>query len=67
MEIMAKDFKRHIGKSILMPHPSNPLIMPCKVLIVGTDKKKTILKREDNGLAMAANYSKDKTKYKILE
>lgn len=64
---MAKDFHRHIGKYILMPHPTNPLVMPKKLKIVGMEKKRVVLKDEETGAILIENYSTDKTKYKIIE
>jgi len=67
MEIMAKDFHRHVGKTIMMPHPTMPMqILPVKILIKGVDGKKVILEQVGTGRQMAANYSKDKTKYKVI-
>lgn len=67
MEIMAKDFWRHVGKSIMIPHPNNPTIMPVKVKIAGIENKKIILVNEETGDKMIENFSKDKTKYKVLD
>ncbi len=67
MLIMAKDFHNHVGKSILMPHPTIPLVLPRKIKIVGARKKKVTLRDEESGQEMTANYSQDKTKYKVIE
>lgn len=67
MEIMAKDFHKHVGKTILMPHPTMPLqILPVKLLIKGVENKKVILEQVGTNKRMIENFSKDKTKYKVI-
>lgn len=67
MEIYGKDFWRHVGKSILMPHPTNPNVMPIKLKIASVHHKKVLLRDEETGNERADNYSKDKNKYKVVE
>lgn len=66
MEIMAKDFWQHVGKTILMPHPTG-LVMPCELKIVKADKKQVTMRRVDTGAEMTANYSKDKRKFRVVQ
>lgn len=67
--IMGKDFHKHVGKKILMPHPTNPAIMPMKLLIKEVKNKQVTLAMQppDGNLERTDNYSKDKNKYLIIE
>lgn len=68
MEIMAKDFHKHIGKTILIPHPTMPLqILPVKVLIKGIENKKIVLEQVGSNKIMVRKFTTDKTKYKVVD
>jgi len=69
--IMGKDFHLHVGKKILMPHPTNPgEIAPIELLIKEVNNKQVTLQmlHPDGGFVEKTdNYSKDKNKYLIVE
>ncbi len=67
MEIYGKDFWRHVGKTILMPHPTNPNILPVRLKIIAAKKKRVTMTMESTGDTMTTTYSKDKNKYKVVE
>lgn len=67
--IMGKDFHKHVGKKILMPHPTDPSVMPLELLISKAENKQvTLVLTLPNGstVTKAGNYSKDKNKYLII-
>ena len=47
--IRGKDFRKNVGKSILMPHPTNQSIMPVKLKILMVYKDRVTLKNEETG------------------
>lgn len=65
--IMGKDFHLHVGKKILMPHPTEPRTFPVELKIVKAENKQVTLEMEETGIQNTANYSKDKNKYLIVE
>ena len=65
--IMGKDFHKHIGKTILMPHPTNQSIMPVELKILMVVDKKVMLQLVGTEITRLDNYSKDKNKYLIVE
>lgn len=62
--IMGKDFHLHVGKAILMPHPTDPNVLPVKLKIVKAENKQVTL--DMNGIQKTDNYSKDKNKYLVI-
>lgn len=68
--ILGKDFHKHVGKKILMPHPTNPSVMPVELTILKVvDKRVTlgVMIDEERAITQTNNYSKDKNKYLIIE
>lgn len=65
--IMGKDFHKHVGKTILMPHPTDPTIEPVELKIVEVKNKQVTLQMVGTNITKADNYSKDKTKYLIID
>lgn len=65
--IMGKDFHNHVGKTILMPHPTNPSVMPVEIKIVEAKKKQVTLQMVGTDIKKTDNYSKDKNKYLIVD
>lgn len=65
--IRGKDFHRNVGKSILMPHPTNQSIMPVKLKIIMAHKQRVTLKNEETGESLTTTYSTDKNKYLVVE
>jgi len=65
--IRGKDFYKNVGKSILMPHPTNQSIMPVKLKIVMAYKQRVTLKNEETGESQTGSYSSDKNKYLVVE
>lgn len=65
--IRGKDFRKNVGKNILMPHPTNQSIMPIKVKILMAHKERVTLLNEETGESQTASYSADKNKYLIIE
>jgi hypothetical protein len=65
--IMGKDFHLHVGKKILMPHPTDPNILPVELKIVEAKNKRVTLEMEGTDIRKTDNYSKDKNKYLIIE
>lgn len=67
---MGKDFHLHVGKKILMPHPSDPTVFPVELLIKSAKNKQvTLVMANPNGgtIERTDNYSKDKNKYLVIE
>lgn len=65
--IKGEDFHKHVGKTVLIPHPTRPLqVLPVMVLIKGVDKKKVILQQVGTDKTNTVNYSKDKNKYVVV-
>lgn len=68
--IYGKDFHKNIGKTILMPHPTDPTVMPLELLISKVENKQiTLALKLPNGgtVTKTDNYSKDKNKYLVIE
>jgi len=65
--IMGKDLHKHVGKTLLMPHPTDPTIMPIELKIVEVKNKQVVLQMVGTDIIKSDNYSKDKTKYLIVE
>lgn len=68
--IYGKDFHKNIGKTILMPHPTDLTVMPLELLISKVENKQvTLMLTLPNGgtVTQTSNYSKDKTKYLVIE
>lgn len=65
--IMGKDFHKHVGKKILMPHPSRPEVFPVELLIEKVDNKRVTLKSVEMGTTQTDNFSHDKNKYLVIE
>lgn len=65
--IMGKDFHLHVGKKILMPHPTDPNVMPLELKIIKAEKKQVTLQLVGSEVKKTDNYSKDKNKYLIVE
>ncbi len=65
--IMGKDFHKHVGETILVPHPTRPLtILPIKILIKGVENKKVILQQVGTDKIQTLSHSKDKNKYVVV-
>lgn len=65
--IMGKDFYKHVGKKILMPHPADIRAMPIELKIKGVKNKQVTLEWEEMGILKTDNYSDDKNKYLIIQ
>lgn len=65
--IMGKDFHKHVGKKILMPHPTNPAMLPAELKIVSVKNKQVTLQLVGTDIQQTTNYSDDKNKYLIVE
>lgn len=65
--ILGKDFHKHVGKTILMPHPTDPNILPVELKIIEAKNKQVTLEIPGAGIRKTDNYSKDKNKYLIVE
>lgn len=65
--IYGKDFHKNIGKTILMPHPTDTSIEPVELKIVAVKNKQVTLRMVENGIEKTDNYSKDKNKYLIVD
>jgi hypothetical protein len=65
--IMGKDFHKHVGKKILMPHPTDPNVMPIELKIVKADNKQVTLEMVGMDCRKTDNYSKDKNKYLLID
>ena len=66
---MGKDFHKHVGKKILMPHPTDPNVLPVELLIKEVKNKQVTLAMipPDGNLERADNYARDKNKYLLME
>lgn len=65
--IYGKDFHKNVGKTILMPHPTNPSILPVELKIISVKNKQVTMKEVRTNTEMTANYSDDKNKYLVIE
>lgn len=68
--ILGKDLHKHEGKWILMPHPTDPTIMPMELKILKVENKKVTLgmvRPHGRVIYKTDNYSKDKNKYLVIE
>lgn len=64
--IMGKDFHKYVGATILMPHPTNPSVMPVELKIVSVENKQVALQLVGTDIIRKDNYSKDKNKYLVV-
>lgn len=65
--IYGKDFHKNVGKTILMPHPTNAAILPVELKIVSVKNKQVTLQMVGTDIQQTNNYSDDKNKYLIIE
>lgn len=65
--ILGKDFHKHVGKTILMPHSTNTSIPPVELKIMAVRNKQVTLQMVGTEITKSDNYSKDKNKYLIVE
>lgn len=65
--ITGKDFRKNIGKHILIPHPHNPFLAPKKLRIEKSDKKRIRLVEVDGRISYEGTFSNDKNKYLLLD
>lgn len=65
--IYGKDFHKNVGKTILMPHPTNPSILPVELKIIEVKNKQVTLQMAGTEVKRTDNYSKDKNKYLVIE
>ena len=65
--ILGKDFHKNVGKTILMPHPTNASIQPVELKIVEVKSKQVTLQMVGTEIKKSDNYSKDKNKYLVVD
>lgn len=65
--ILGKDFHKNVGKTILMPHPTNTSIPPVELKIIEVKNKQVTLQMVGTEIKNTDNYSKDKNKYLVIE